>query len=63
MIDQVREYIEYLLEIKFLDKPKMPKFDTSAYTDIEYQIAIENVEEDFQYIDDLYLTLQYLKGD
>lgn len=63
MSDEVREYIEYIAKLKEIQKPKMPTFSISAYTDNEYTNAIYEVMKDFKYIDDYYLTLQHLKGE
>ncbi len=63
MIEQVQAYIEFLSKFRSIERPKMPIFDVSAYTDNEYNIAIHKIDEDFQYIDDLQLTLEYLKGE
>lgn len=63
MSDEVREYIEYIAKLKEIQKPKMPTFLISAYTDNEYTQAIDAVMKDYENIDDFYLTLQHLKGD
>ena len=63
MNEETRAYLEYLKEFKVLTKPKMPNFDLSAYNDNEYRFVIESLFVDFDSIDDLYLTLEYLKGD
>ena len=63
MIKESQAYIEFLSKFRFINRPKIPTFDISAYTDNEYRIAIHKIEEDFQYIDDLQLTLEYLKGE
>ena len=63
MSDEVREYIEYIAKLKEIQKPKMPTFSISAYTDSEYTQAIDAVMKDYENIDDFYLTLQHLKGD
>ncbi len=63
MINEVRAYIEYLANLKEIKRPAMPTFPTSAYNDNEYRIAVAEIMKEFQYVDDYYLTLQYLKGD
>ena len=63
MSDEVREYVEYIAKLKEIQKPKMPTFSISAYTDNEYTQAIDAVMKDYENIDDFYLTLQHLKGD
>ena len=63
MIEESQAYIEFLSKFRYVNRPKMPNFDVSAYTDNEYKIAIHKIEEDFQYIDDLQLTEKYLKGE
>lgn len=62
MNDEIREYIVYLSRFIDIQKPKMPNFEISAYTDNEYVLAIDNIMIDYSKIDDLYLTLEYLKG-
>lgn len=63
MKEEIREYINYLASINEIKKTKMPKFDLSAYNDNEYKYAIEELMLDFEMLDELYLTLKYLKGD
>ncbi len=62
MNEEIREYIVYLSRFLEIKKPKMPNFDISAYTDNEYTLAIDEIMNDFSSVDDLYLTLEYLKG-
>ena len=63
MIDEAKAYIEYLSRFRAIDRPQMPKFDVETYTDNEYKVMIHKIEEDFQYIDEVYLTEKYLKGE
>lgn len=56
-------YIEFLLKFNQLERPIMPKFNISAYTDSEYLIAIKDVESAYSFIDDISVTEQFLKGD
>jgi len=63
MNEEIIEYQKYLLNFGMVKRPKMPKFDLLAYTDIEYQSAIFECFYDFEKIDEEYLTLQHLKGD
>ncbi len=46
-----------------LDKPIMPKFDLSAYTDNEYLLTINELNEDFDLILDEEVYSDYLKGE
>ena len=63
MNEQVNEYIKYLLDMRIVKKPQMPSFDIEAYTDSEYEIAISQLNYDFEMIDDFNLTLDYLQGE
>lgn len=63
MDDEVREYVQYLCRLLEISKPLMPKFDLTAYTDNEYLSAISSVQNDYEAVDDLWLTLEFLKGD
>ena len=63
MYDLVEAYVDFLLSMKEFEKPKMPKFDASAYTESEYLSVMEFIENDYKYIDDLLLTERFLKGD
>lgn len=63
MNEEIREYIDYLLTFGRVQKPKMPKFDLSAYNDNEYIFALQDIMYDYDAVDDLYLTLEYLQGD
>lgn len=63
MEEQVNAYIEYLQRFGVVQKPDMPKFDASAYTENEYVRAINSIEQDFEFADSVSLTEQYLKGE
>lgn len=63
MEEQVNAYIEYLHRFGIVQKPVMPKFDVSAYTENEYVRAINTIEKDFEFDDCVSLTEQYLKGE
>lgn len=63
MFDETREYIEYLKNFNILNKPKMPNFDLSAYTDNEYLKVVESLNLEYDLVDDLGATLTFLKGE
>ncbi len=63
MDEVVRAYIDYIFNLKEISKPAMPKISPDAYTDNEYVNAIVSVMDDFDKIDDIRLTLQFLKGE
>lgn len=63
MQQEILSYIEYLNSFKELKKPQMPNFDLTAYTDIEYHKAIDEINEDFDNIDDFGVYLKFLKGE
>ena len=63
MWEEIKEYEKYLLNFGVVNKPTMPKFDVSAYTDNEYTSAIFDILKDFDFIDDEYLTVNRFKGD
>ena len=63
MNEEVYEYIKYLLDMVNINKPDMPNFDTQAYTDNEYVLEIDELNEDFDIVDDLDLTIEHLQGD
>ncbi len=58
----VDDYILYIANMKEVVKPTMPNFDISAYTDSEYTSVVRELISDFENIDDLELTLQYLRS-
>ena len=63
MIDLVEAYIEFLQNFQELERPLMPKFNVSAYTESEYVGAVEDVMREYEFIDDLSVTEHFLKGD
>ena len=63
MWEEIQEYEKYLLNFGVVNKPIMPKFDVSAYTDNEYISIINELLKDFDLIDDEYLTVNRFKGD
>lgn len=64
MNDLVSAYIEYLSGLKQIKKPKMPTFDVSAYNDIEYKKATQEIVEDFAKLEEDELEyVKFLKGD
>lgn len=62
MKDEIGAYVEYLLNFRTVNKPPLPKFDVSAYTDNEYQSLVLELMNNYALIDDEYLTINYLKG-
>ena len=60
MNEEINEYLKYLLDFRMVEKPEMPSFNVSAYTDNKYMIAISEFEKDFdtyiitQNVDDLH---------
>ena len=62
MDEEIREYEKYLASFGLIEKPQMPKFDISAYTDNEYLSVVYNLLKDYDNVDDEYLTIDYLKG-
>ena len=60
---EIFHYIEYLAKFREVNRPKMPKFDVGAYTDIEYQNAIFEINNEFDKIDDFGLYEEFLKGE
>ena len=63
MDEEIDEYEKYLLNFGMVVKPKMPKFDLTAYTESEYTLAIFDLLNDFDLIDDEYLSVERFKGD
>lgn len=62
MNEEIEEYVKYLSSFSMVEKPVMPKFNISAYTDNEYLNAIYDLMEDFDNVFDEYLTIDHLKG-
>ncbi len=63
MDEEIRAYEEYLLNFGVVERPKMPKFDLSAYTDNEYTSTVFELLKDFDGFDDEYLSVERFKGD
>lgn len=61
MLEETVAYIEYLETFKEVNKPQMPNFSISAYTDNEYINAINQLNMEYELIDDFQLTLKHLK--
>ena len=59
----VEAYIEFLHSFTGLERPIMPKFDVSAYTESEYLNAINEINSNYEFVDDLSITEHFLKGD
>ena len=62
MYEEIREYEKYLASFGLVKKPRMPKFDISAYTDNEYLSVVYNLLKEYDNVDDEYLIINYLKG-
>ncbi|MCQ2564443.1 MAG: hypothetical protein MJ152_01090 [Clostridia bacterium] len=62
MDEEVNAYLNYLSSLGEIKKPKMPKFDATAYTDFEYINAISGITSDYEKIDDFDVTIKFLKG-
>ena len=63
MDEEIKAYEKYLLSFGMLKKPLMPKFDVIAYTDNEYTSVVFDLLNDFDLINDEYLTVERFKGD
>ena len=61
MNEFVNAYIEFLLNSRELVRPEMPKFNKLAYTESEYIHAINEINRDYEFIDDLSITEHFLK--
>ena len=62
MFEEISEYEKYLLNFGVVEKPELPEFDVSAYTNNEYLSEIFRLMGEFENIDDEYLTVKHLKG-
>ena len=60
---EIFAYIEYLGSFKEAKKPQMPKFDVSAYTDIEYRTIMQEIDDEFNSVNDVDVYLKFLKGE
>ena len=63
MNELAQAYIDFLLDFKPIEKPIMPKFNVSEYTDIEYQLAIREIMNDYNFVDDFGCSITFLKGE
>ena len=63
MFEEINEYELYLLNFRMVNKPAMPNFDVSAYTDSKYMSAVLELEKDFVFEDTLGLIIAHLKGE
>ena len=63
MKEIVEKYIRYLADINEIKRPKMPNYDLRAYTDSEYLSVIDSVNRDYDEINEIHLTEQFLKGE
>ena len=63
MSEEIEEYEKYLASFGMVEKPQMPKFDISAYTDNEYLSAVYNLLKDYDQLEDEAITIAYLKGE
>ena len=63
MNEFVNAYIEFLLNFKELALPAMPKFNLLAYTESEYVNAVDEINRDYEFIDDFGVTEHFVKGD
>ena len=60
MLDEIMAYEKYLLKFDVVEKPLMPNFDLFAYTDNEYLYAISDIMLNYNMIDDLEVSIDYL---
>lgn len=64
MNEEIKEYETYLLNFGMVEKPIMPNFELSAYTDNEYQQAIFDIMNEFGFVDYECLSVaRFFKGD
>ena len=63
MNEFVDAYIKFLHGFKEIERPLMPKFNVFAYTESEYLNVVKELNEDYEFIDDLNITEHFLKGD
>lgn len=63
MLEEIMEYERYLLHFRMVNKPPMPNFDLFAYTESEYTSAVFGLLQDFDLVDDEWLTIMHLKGE
>ena len=64
MNKEITAYETYLLNFGMVKKPQMPNFELSAYTDSEYQQAILEIMNEFDFVDfDSMSVARFIKGD
>ena len=51
MDDEINDYVQYILSLVEIKRPKMPSFQISAYTESEYISAINEIMNDFSNAD------------
>lgn len=51
MDDEITDYIEYILSLVEIKRPKMPTFSLSAYTESEYINAINEIMNEYSHLD------------
>ena len=51
MDDEIYDYVQYILSLVEIKRPKMPSFPISAYTESEYISAINEIMNDFSNAD------------
>ena len=57
MDEEIKAYETYLLNFGLVEKPQMPNFELSAYTDNEYKQAIFEIMNDFDFVDSELLSV------
>lgn len=62
MFELISAYVEYLSSLKQIVRPQMPKIEPEAYTDSEYEIVMQQLENDYAGVDDFETTIKFLKG-
>ena len=62
MNEEIEEYAKYLLNFGCVNKPLMPKFNVSAYTESEYLSVVFEWQKLFNF-DEENITVKYLKGE
>ena len=51
MEEEIKAYIDYLLNFVEITKPDKPNVDITSYNDNEYILAINEVMEEFKFAD------------
>ncbi len=57
------EYEKGLKQDVVLNKPPMPTYNLSAYNEVEYLSVVEDLNRNFDQLDDIQLTIDFLKGE